>query len=108
MAKLEPAAKAADIRAVLKTPHDASAEARLSQDASYNAIFRTTCVATMLKGGHAPNALPAMAQANVNCRILPGHSQEEVRQKLVALFNDPKLVVKYKNDGGRGLRCWLG
>jgi acetylornithine deacetylase/succinyl-diaminopimelate desuccinylase-like protein len=100
MAKIEPAAKSADIRAVLQTPLDAAAEARLSADASYNATFRTTCVATMLKGGHAPNALPAMAQANVNCRILPGHSQEEVRQRLIAIFADPKLVVKYKNDAG--------
>ncbi len=98
MAKLVPAAKAADIRAVLKTPVDAAAEARLAADPTYNAIFRTTCVATMLQGGHAPNALPAMAQANVNCRILPGHSQEEVRQQLIAIFQDPKLVVKYKND----------
>jgi acetylornithine deacetylase/succinyl-diaminopimelate desuccinylase-like protein len=100
MAKIEPAEKAADIRAVLRTPPDVAAEGRLSTEASYNAIFRTTCVATMLKGGHAPNALPAMAQANVNCRILPGHSQEEVRQKLIGVFSDPKLVVKYKNDAG--------
>ncbi len=100
MAKIAPAEKAADLRAVLATPHDVGAEARLSTDASYNATFRTTCVATMLKAGHAPNALPAMAQANVNCRILPGHSQEEVRQRLISLFNDPKLTVKYKSDAG--------
>ncbi len=100
MAKIVPIDKAADLRAILATPHDVGAEARLSADPGYNATFRTTCVATMLKAGHAPNALPAMAQANVNCRILPGHSQEEVRQRLIALFNDPKLVVKYKNDAG--------
>ena len=100
MAKVAPVAKAADLRAVLKTPPDPAAEKRLSSEAGYNATFRTTCVATMLKAGHAPNALPAMAQANVNCRILPGYSQEEIRQKLIAIFADPKLVVKYKNDAG--------
>ena len=99
-AKHEQGQKAADIRAILQTPPDPAAETRLSADPVYNATFRTTCVATMLKGGHAPNALPAMAQANVNCRILPGHSQEEVRQRLIAVFADPKLVVKYKNDAG--------
>ncbi|WP_263381498.1 M20/M25/M40 family metallo-hydrolase [Granulicella arctica] len=99
MAKLV-LAKAADIHAILQTPADTAAEARLATDPTYNAIFRTTCVATMLKGGHAPNALPAMAQANVNCRILPGHSQEEIRKKLIAIFADPSLVVKYKTDAG--------
>ena len=100
MAKVEPAAKATAIRAILKTPPDPAAERQLAADPVYNATFRTTCVATMLKAGHAPNALPAMAQANVNCRILPGHSQEEVRQRLITIFSDPKLVVKYKSDAG--------
>ncbi len=45
--------------------------------------MRTTCVATRLEAGHANNALPQRAQANVNCRILPGHSPEEVRQQLI-------------------------
>ncbi len=62
--------------------------------------MRTTCVATMLSGGHAPNALPGRAEANVNCRIFPGHSQEEIRLSLVKLFNDPKLSVRYRSDGG--------
>jgi acetylornithine deacetylase/succinyl-diaminopimelate desuccinylase-like protein len=65
-----------------------------------NALLRTTCVATMLSGGHAPNALPAMATANVNCRILPGHSQESVRQDLIKLFADPKVKVEYVADDG--------
>jgi acetylornithine deacetylase/succinyl-diaminopimelate desuccinylase-like protein len=54
----------------------------------------------MLKGGHAPNALPGDADANVNCRILPGHSQEEVRLELVKLFADPKMTVEYVADDG--------
>ena len=66
-----------------------------------NSIMRTTCVATMLSGGHAPNALPGRAEANVNCRIFPGHSQEEIRLQLVKLFNDPKLTVRYRSDTGQ-------
>ena len=59
------------------------------KDPRYNSTMRTTCVATMLSGGHAPNALPQRAEANVNCRIFPGHSQEEIRLQLVKLFDDP-------------------
>jgi len=92
--------RAANIRGVLATPQDAAAVAAFSKDPGDSALLRTTCVATMLSGGHAPNALPAEAQANVNCRILPGHSQEEVRQTLVKLFADPQLVVEYKSDAG--------
>jgi acetylornithine deacetylase/succinyl-diaminopimelate desuccinylase-like protein len=92
--------RAADIRGVLETPPDPKAIADFSKDASDNATLRTTCVATMLKGGHAPNALPGEAEANVNCRILPGHPQEEVRKKLIAIFDDPKLTVEYVADDG--------
>ncbi len=62
--------------------------------------MRTTCVATRLSGGHANNALPQTATANVNCRILPSHSQEEIRQQLIQIFNDPKVTVRYVNDAG--------
>jgi acetylornithine deacetylase/succinyl-diaminopimelate desuccinylase-like protein len=92
--------RAADIRGVLKTPPDPKAVADFSKDPSDNAILRTTCVATMLKGGHAPNALPGEAEANVNCRILPGHSQEQVRHDLIRILNDPKLTVEYVADDG--------
>ena len=89
------------IRAVLAIPPTAKALADFSKDPGDNATLRTTCVATMLKGGHAPNALPAAAEANVNCRILPGHSQEEVRQQLIKLFGDAALKVDYVADDGR-------
>ena len=92
--------QAADIRAVLADPPDAAAVARLSQIPSFNSNFHTTCVATRLSGGHANNALPQTAQALVNCRIFPGHSPEEIRQQLVALFADPKLSVKYMEVDG--------
>lgn len=91
------------IRGVLATPPDMKAVAEFSKDPGDNATLRTTCVATMLKGGHAPNALPAMAQANVNCRILPGHSQEEVRQHLLKLFGDPQLKIEYVTDSGSAM-----
>lgn len=88
------------IYGVLAEPMDQAALAEFVKNPEDNATLRTTCVATMLKGGHAPNALPGMAEANVNCRILPGHSQEQVRQKLIAIFGDPKLKVEYvANDG---------
>jgi len=88
-----------DMNAVLHIPPDPSAVMRLSQDPRYNALLRTTCVATRLNGGHANNALPQLAQANVNCRILPGHSPEEIRQMLVAVVNDPKVSVRYGSPG---------
>ena len=100
MAKIESGQTAADLRAILGEPPDAKAVARLSQDTHMNSIMRTTCVATMLSGGHAPNALPGRAEANVNCRIFPGHSQEEIRLQLIKLFNDPKLTVRYRSDTG--------
>jgi acetylornithine deacetylase/succinyl-diaminopimelate desuccinylase-like protein len=100
MAKIETGQTAADMRAILETPPDPKAIERLSQDTHSNSVMRTTCVATMLSGGHAPNALPGRAEANVNCRILPGHSQEEIRLHLVKLFHDPKLTVRYRADTG--------
>ena len=91
---------AADIRAILASPPDRSAAARLSAEPSFNSNFRTTCVATRLKAGHANNALAQSAQANVNCRIFPGHSPEEIRQQLVGIFGDAGLSVKYVSDAG--------
>ena len=103
LAKQETEQTSADIRAVLATPPDMAAAARLSAEPSFNSNFRTTCVATRLLGGHANNALPQTAQATVNCRIFPGHSPEEIRQQLAALFDDPKLTVKYISDSSEVL-----
>lgn len=58
-------------------------------------------MATRLKAGHANNALPQDAQAIVNCRILPGHGMEEIRQELIRLFADPKVTVRYVDNAGR-------
>ena len=94
-APLENAQTRADMNAILQTPPDSAAAARLSKDPRYNAMLRTTCVATRLTAGHANNALPQTAQANVNCRILPGHSPEETGQTLIRVFDDPKVAVRY-------------
>ncbi len=94
-APLENAQVKADMNAILHTPPDAAAVARLSQDARYNSTMRTTCVATRLSAGHANNALPQTAQANVNCRILPGHSAAETEQALIRVFADAKVTVRY-------------
>lgn len=88
-------AKAADMLAILRTPPDADAIGRLAADPVNNSTFRTTCVATRLNGGHANNALPQTAQAIVNCRILPGHSPEEIRQTLIKVFADSKVDISY-------------
>ncbi len=74
---------AADIGAVLAEPPSADAAERLwSRNPSWNGMLRTTCVATMIEGGHAENALPQSASANVNCRILPGTTVEAVQEQL--------------------------
>ena len=88
------------IRSVLANPPDPAAVAEFAKDPTDNATLRTTCVATMVNAGHARNALPGMAKANVNCRILPGHSQEQIRQQLIKIFEDPKLAVNYVIDAG--------
>ena len=100
MAKIETGQTAADIRAILQDPPEPSAIERLSKDARFNSTLRTTCVATMLSGGHAPNALPQRAVANVNCRIFPGHSQDEIRAALIKVFDDPTLSVRFKDPKG--------
>ena len=82
-----------DMRAVARTPPDAEALARLSRDTVYNAFLRTTCVATRLEGGHANNALPQMARAVVNCRILPDHPAEDVQRTLGQVVGGAPITV---------------
>ena len=101
-ADLESGQRSADMRAILRDPPDGQALERLSRDPVERSITRTTCVATRLDAGHANNALPQRAQAVVNCRILPGHSPEEVRQRLVQVLADPAITVSYlASDGTR-------
>jgi len=79
--------------ALARNPRDAKAEAIVNQDRFLHSNLRTTCVATLLDGGHAPNALPQRAGANVNCRIFPGHSIEEIRRELAAVIGDAGVTV---------------
>jgi len=76
-----------------KNPDDRQAEAIVSRDRSYHSMLRTTCVATLLSGGHAENALPQRATANVNCRIFPGETVDGTRAALVAAIADPRITV---------------
>ena len=93
MAALTAGAEAQDMKAVLRTPPDPQAVARLSQSALDNALMRTTCVATRLDAGHAENALPQMARAIVNCRTLPGTPAGEVQATLVRVLADDAISV---------------
>lgn len=83
---------AADMRAVARPTPDAAAVERLSAIPFYNARLRTTCVATQVEAGHAPNALPQTARANVNCRILPGDAPGEVESVVRRLAGDGVTV----------------
>lgn len=82
------------MRAIVANPGDAAAAATLAAEPGYNARLRTTCVATQLQGGHAPNALPQSARATVNCRILPNQAPEEVHATLQALARPFDVTVE--------------
>ena len=94
---------AEDMGSVAKDPPDRNSIERLSGSVYFNSLLHTTCVATMLNGGHAPNALPQMARANVNCRIFPGEDPEAVRKTLEKVAADAKVtvtVVPFKDETG--------
>ena len=93
MSSIEEGQNAADMKAVASG--DAAAAIRLSETPAYNAQMRTTCVATRLEGGHADNALPQMAGATVNCRILPGESADAVRDTIINVVNDPGIEITW-------------
>jgi len=93
MAKVTPGEQGAAMAAIVADPKDAKADAILSKDPGLHTMIRTTCVATQLSAGHAPNALPQRATANINCRIFPGVAREAVRDKLIELIGDPAVSV---------------
>jgi acetylornithine deacetylase/succinyl-diaminopimelate desuccinylase-like protein len=92
-AQLEDGQTAADMRAVLSDPPDPAAIVRLTANPVYNALLRTTCVATMLEGGQAFNALPQLASATVNCRVMPGEGVDEVKATLVRVLADDQITL---------------
>jgi acetylornithine deacetylase/succinyl-diaminopimelate desuccinylase-like protein len=99
--KLEPPSVAADMQAVLKNPRDEAAVERLwAINPGWNGALRTTCVVTQIDGGHAPNALPQHARANVNCRILPGVPIPEVQQEIVSVLGDEQIRIAPTGDPG--------
>jgi acetylornithine deacetylase/succinyl-diaminopimelate desuccinylase-like protein len=100
MATIETGQVAVDMKAITKNPPDKAAIVRLDAEPLAHATMHTTCVATRLDAGHANNALPQTARAVVNCRILPGHTAEEVRLGMIRLLADPKIVVRYISDAG--------
>lgn len=83
----------ADMKALGANPNDAGAVARFSALPQYNALIRTTCVPTLLAGGHAENALPQLATATVNCRVLPVDSVADVERTLNQVLADPQIKV---------------
>ncbi|MFA9201567.1 MAG: M20/M25/M40 family metallo-hydrolase [Cypionkella sp.] len=74
---------------------DTAALEIVNKDKMLHSMLRTTCVATLIDGGHAPNALPQRVEANVNCRILPGHTPAEVRDELARVIGNDKITIAY-------------
>ncbi len=91
--KIETGQLAEDMKELIKSSPAADAIARLSVFPNYNATMRTTCVATMISGGHAENALPQTATATINCRILPGEDPEKIKETLINVFADAGISV---------------
>jgi acetylornithine deacetylase/succinyl-diaminopimelate desuccinylase-like protein len=92
----------ADMRAAVAQPPDPAAIARLSENPLYNALLRTTCVATMVQAGHAHNALPQVATANVNCRVMPEMSLDAVRDALTRALDDPQVKLSLVEEPTAG------
>ena len=92
-ANIETPEMGAAMRAIVANQNDAAASATVSRDPRYRSMLRTTCVATMLSGGHARNALPQKATANVNCRMAPGHDPADVRDGLIKAIGDTGVSV---------------
>jgi acetylornithine deacetylase/succinyl-diaminopimelate desuccinylase-like protein len=93
MSRIEAGQLSADMKAVAAATPDPEAVRRLSATPYYNALMRTTCVATLLEGGHAENALPQTARATVNCRILPQENARDTEQTLRRVVNDERVAI---------------
>ncbi len=93
MSAIEQGQEARDLKAVVTTPDLPGPVSRLSKVAYYNAMLRTTCVATELQAGHAENALPQDAVAIVNCRLVPGDRPSDIQRTLTRLVADPKVEL---------------
>ncbi|MDQ3042894.1 MAG: M20/M25/M40 family metallo-hydrolase [Acidobacteriota bacterium] len=95
MSAIETGQSATDMKTVAGATSDAEAVKRLSDSPYYNALMRTTCVATKLEGGHAENALPQTARATVNCRILPQENAKDIHRKLIEVLAESRIAVTF-------------
>jgi acetylornithine deacetylase/succinyl-diaminopimelate desuccinylase-like protein len=101
LAAFETGQVAADLKAVAAARPDLAAADRLSEKTPFNAQLRTTCIATRLEGGHADNALPQLARAMINCRIIPGQTVADVQKTLERTLADPRIsITAVKRDTG--------
>jgi len=101
MASIADGETGAAMTAIARNPNDANAAAVLARDPSFNAVMRTTCVATQVDAGHAANALPQRAVATLSCRVQQGHTPEEVQAELQRAVGDPQIAVEIvrRRDG---------
>jgi len=81
------------MKALVANPNDAAALSTVAADPRYNSMLRTTCVPTMLNGGHATNALPQLAEATINCRMFPTDTPAVIRADIERLVNDTTVQV---------------
>ncbi len=98
-AKVEMASLAAAMRVIVNNPKDSVAAATISKDPRYASMLRTSCVATRLAGGHADNALPQTATANINCRVAPTSTGEDVKAVLDRVIADSGVKVTMRGGG---------
>lgn len=96
MSKLESGQVAADMQSAVGNPPDSAAVDRLSKDPFYNALLRTICVATMLKAGQGPSALPQRAEATINCRIVPGQTSAWLMDTLREAMADNGVDISWQ------------
>ena len=97
LAKLETPERASQMKAIVANPKDTAADEKLAEEPNYNALLRTTCVATEIQGGHAENALPQHVKAVLNCRILPDSEPESVIAGIRKAVNDPQVKIDWEN-----------
>ena len=93
LAPYYPGQQGADMKAIGANPNDAAAVDRFSEKPQDSALLRTTCIPTLLSGGHAENAQPQLATATINCRILPVDNAADVEKKINELVADPRIKV---------------
>lgn len=98
MGRSVPGQLGAAMRAFAADPSDADAIDTISANPGFVGTLRTTCVATMLKAGHAENALPQSASAAVNCRVFPGEGVESVKETLETVIGNEAIAVSQRSE----------